>query len=497
VLEQRGKDTEVVDLKGATLLPRLIEPHTHPDLSGECYSWVDVSGFTHGRVKGVEKALRQAAAAAPEGSWLFAFGLDPMLTPDLGTWDRHRLDQLAPANPVVVMLQSMHTVFVNSLALQLAGIHTDTPDPPGGGRFLRDESGELTGVAVEQPAVNVFVRFIDQSPEAWTARLREQYRRYRSEGITTIGVAGLFAPRAYLPLFEEATRTADGVRAVVYLHHAFAEGEPWQPVQADDRIAVRGVKLWYDGSPYSGTMLLNEPYLDSQLCRETLRIAPGTVGHANLEPEQAVEMLERYRERGWQVLTHAQGDRGTREILDAYENVQKGREQTDHRWRLEHCALIEAEQIVRAARLGISLSFHVNHVYYYGRQLRNSILGAERTERLMPLGTAVRSDHRISLHADSPMYPAKPLSLVRTAVTRETRDGDELGPGEALSVEQALRAVTIDAAWQLFAEDVTGSIEPGKYADFTIVDENPLTTPAGELNEIEVLGSWLEGEPLS
>lgn len=136
VLADRRAGDEVVDLGDATVLPGLIEPHSHPDLCAQLYSWVDVSGFTHPSVAGVERALREAVAERPAGEWIFAFGLDPMLTADLGTWDRARLDALAPDHPMVVMLQSMHTVFVNSAAFAAAGIDEATPIRPAAGASI-------------------------------------------------------------------------------------------------------------------------------------------------------------------------------------------------------------------------------------------------------------------------------------------------------------------------------------------------------------------------
>lgn len=495
VLADRGPDTEVVDLRGATLTPGLIEPHTHPEISAQLFAWVDVSGFRHPAVAGVEKALRNAVDAASPGEWVFAFGMDPMLTPDLGTWNRDRLDVIAPGNPVVVMLQSMHTIFVNSAALDAAGVTDDTPDPGGGGKFLRDENGRLTGAAIEQPAVNVFVRHAEQSAALIKARQGAQSDRYRKAGITTIGAAGIFLAAPLLPMFEQIMRDQP-LRTVAYLHHNQAGDTEITPGMGDDRYRYQGVKFWYDGSPYSGTMLLDEPYLPSRLCCDVLGIAEGTVGHPNFAPDDLLDQLATLKARGWQVLTHAQGDRGTREILDLYEKALGDDAGTDHRWRLEHCALIQPDQVERARRLGVALSFHVNHVRYYGPELRDDILGPGRAGGIMPLKTALEAGHRISLHADTPMYPADPLSLMRTAVTRLTRDGDHLAPDQAITAEQALRAVTIDAAWQLFAEDRIGSIEPGKYADFTVLERNPLETPPEEIDRIAVLRTWLAGQPI-
>jgi len=136
----------------------------------------------------------------------------------------------------------------------------------------------------------------------------------------------------------------------------------------------------------------------------------------------------------------------------------------------------------------------VNHVYYYGKELRDSIIGSDRAAGLMPVGSAIESGHRVSLHADSPMYPPEPFRLMRTAVTRRARGGEQIAANEAITAEQALRAVTIDAAWHLFAEDRVGSLTPGKFADMTVVDSNPLTINPDDLDRIEVLETWLSGK---
>ena len=495
VLEASGSGAEAIDLGDVCVLPGLVEPHTHPDLCAQCYAWVDVSGFTHKNVSGVEAALRAAIAEKAPGEWVFAFGLDAMLTEDIGNWNRQRLDQIAPQNPLAVMIQSMHTVFVNSAAFEAAGIDESTPDPPGGGRFQRDRDGRLTGKLEEAAAALPFVRFDQPSEEDMRARMWNQYQYYAAAGLTTIGIPGLFTPISMLDVFETfAARDDVPIRTVAYLRSQHVDQTDWQPGDGNDRFRVQGVKLWYDGSPYSGTMLLDEPYLDSRLCCCTLGIPAGTTGHANFTPEELVELAGRLHDAGWQVLTHAQGDRGTREILDLYEQAMEGRARPDHRWRLEHCALIAPADLERAARLGVTPSFHVNHVYYYGRELRDDIIGAERAEKLMPIGTALRAGHRVSLHADSPMYPPEPFRLMRTAVTRRSRSGERIAATEAISVDQALRAITIDAAWQLFAEDQVGSITPGKFADLTVVDANPLRIDPDDLDRIAVLETWLAGK---
>ncbi|HUW03689.1 MAG TPA: amidohydrolase [Acidimicrobiales bacterium] len=500
VMARRGSGTEIVDLGSDALLPGLIEPHTHPDLCAQMYSWIDVSGFTHPTVDGVEAELTAAVAAADPGEWLFAFGLDFMLTTGLGAWTRDRLDRIAPANPLVVMIQSMHTLFVNSQALARAGIGESTPDPGGGGQYVRDASGRLTGRIEEQSAMGPFIVHGLPDPDQVTDLLLAQERRYAEVGITTIGVAGTFLGARQLDVLAEIARR-DGAahRVVTYLRHDDVGGTTWTPGAVDDRgrFRVAGVKLWYDGSPYTGTMLLDEPYLETDLCCCTLGIGAGTVGRANFEPGQLVDLLSELAAGGWQVLTHAQGDRACREIVDLYEAVLTTSRPADHRWRLEHCALISGDELRRTAGLGVSPSFHVDHVRYYGPELRDEIIGAERAEGLMPCRSALDHGHRVSLHADSPMYPPGPLRLAGTAASRRTRHGDTIATHEAISNIEALRAVTIDAAWQLRMDDEVGSVEVGKRADFTVIDRNPLEVGSADLEHVDVTQTWLDGRPIA
>lgn len=497
VLAHRGAGTEVVDVGGGTVLPGLIEPHTHPDLCAQMYSWIDVSGFTHADVTGVERALRTAIAAAEPGRWLYAFGLDFMLTEGLGVWDRDRLDALAPDNPLVVMIQSMHTIYVNSAAYAGIGIDEDTPQPAGGGHFAKDAGGRLNGKVEEVSAMWPFLRDDQPDPTGLAERIRTQYDRYAAVGITTFGLAGAALPAPLMGVFPElAARDDVPVRVVTYLGHEQGLRSGAGPSIEGDTYRIAGVKLWYDGSPYTGTMLVDEPYLETDLCCCTLGIDAGSRGRANFEPDELTAILGELHGQGWQVLTHAQGDRACREMLDFYATTLPPRP-GDHRWRLEHCALITGADLARAASLGVAPSFHIDHVRFYGPELASDIIGPERAERLMPVRTALGHGHRPSLHADSPMYPPGPLRLAGTASSRRTRLGDPLGAAEAIPVAAALRAVTLDAAWQLGMDAEVGSIEVGKRADFAVVDANPMRAAPADLEHIDVTSTWLGGRPVT
>ena len=486
----RTRRTEVVDLRGRALLPGLIEPHTHPDMAAVLYSWVDVSGFTHPTVDGVERALRDAIGAAAPGAWVFAFGLDPMLTADIGVWGRDRLDALAPGNPVAVMIQSMHTLFVNSAALSAAGVHEGTPDPPGGGHYAKDASGRLTGKVEEQSAMLPFLGPGLATGGGLPALMAAEYRRYAAVGITTIGQAGAALGSEAL-CRALADDPATPLRVVSYLPHDRALEMGRRPDPESSRFRIAGAKLWYDGSPYTGTMLLDAPYLESNLCCCTLGIPAGSTGRANFDAHEVRSFLAALYADGWQVLTHAQGDRACREIVDLYAEVVDHR--VDHRWRVEHCALVSPADLQRAAALGASPSFHVDHIRWYGPELASDILGPERAEALMPIRAALDAGARASLHADSPMYPPGPLRLAATAVNRRTRLGTTLGAHQACTPLEAVRAITIDAAWHLGLDAEIGSIEIGKRADLTLVDRSPLRCDPLDLEHLTVEGTWLDG----
>ena len=383
------------------------------------------------------------------------------------------------------MVQSMHTLYVNSRAIEAAGLTDDTPDPGQGGHYGRDAVGHLTGRVEEQTAMLPFVIHGLPTPESVDALIAEQLDRYASVGITTLGMAGSFGGDE--PLRRLASSGTSPVRVVSYLRHeaALATGAlPRHDADDPSRFRIAGAKLWYDGSPYTGTMLLDEPYLETDLCCCTLGIERGTRGRANFEPVEVAEMLSTLHADGWQVLTHAQGDRACREIVDLYAGV-VGADRS-HRWRVEHCALFGPDDLHRAAAIGASPSFHVDHVRYYGPELAGELIGHERAAGLMPIRSAVDAGHRVSLHADSPMYPPGPLRLAGTAVTRRTRLGTTIAADQAITAVQALRAVTIDAAWQLGLDDEVGSIEVGKRADFTVVDRSPLRVDPTDIDRIRI-----------
>jgi predicted amidohydrolase YtcJ len=189
-----------------------------------------------------------------------------------------------------------------------------------------------------------------------------------------------------------------------------------------------------------------------------------------------------------------QGDAGVDTILDVYEGALSRHPRSDHRLRLEHVGAISDAQLQRAHDLGVTCSIFVDQIHYWGDVIVDGLFGAEHGNRWMPCGSAVKTGMRISLHNDPPVTPEEPLRNMSVAVTRTAPSGRVIGPEQRISVEQAIRAQTIDAAWQLFSDDVIGSLEVGKYADMVVLSADPRTVPPEEIADLEVCATFLAGQ---
>jgi hypothetical protein len=264
------------------------------------------------------------------------------------------------------------------------------------------------------------------------------------------------------------------------------------PGQGDDMLRQVGIKIWVDGSPWIGNIALSFPYLDTAATR-AIGVTPGSCGCANYTAEQLTEIVSAYFPLGWQMACHVQGDAGVDTILDVYEEALRRNPRDDHRLRLEHVGAIRPDQLQRAADLGVTCSIFVDQIHYWGDIIVDGLFGEERGSRWMPAGSAVATGMRISLHNDPPVTPEEPLRNISVAVTRTAPSGRVLAPEERLTVEQAIRAQTIDAAWQLFADDVIGSLEVGKYADLVVLSADPRTVPPERIADLDVRATFLAG----
>lgn len=482
----RGPDTKIIDLAGAALLPGFVEPHMHASMA-VMDDWLDLGPFANATLTDALERLRGAAQAAEPGEWLRGQLLDPALMPGPPI-TRQLLDTLAPDNPVFVLESNGHIAYANSLALDLGGIGPQTPDPPQG-RYVRRADGELTGRLEEGPAFRPVVATLPMPDGPQMAsRVRALFERAATVGCTSLNDAGVGAGGPQdVDLLGAVMRDDPPVR---YSGLLTSDQMPaWierglSPGHGDDRLRFIGIKLWSDGSNQGRTGYQREPYLGSD-----------SRGALNYSAELLTSGVRQAHELGWQVAVHANGDAAIDTTLDVFEEVLAHAPRPDHRHRIEHCSILHPGQIARMHRLGVSPSFLIGHVHYWGRAFRDDILGPERAMLYDPCASALRGGLRISLHSDYNVTPLNPLSYVDTAVNRRMRDGGEvLNPAERISVADALRAVTLDAAWQCRSDHLVGSLEVGKYADLVMLDRDPLAVAPEAIGSLRVVETWLEGE---
>lgn len=483
-----GPDTEVLDIGDGCVLPGLVEAHGHPLMEAIALSdrLVDIRPVTIPKADDVVAAVRaEVAKRGADGAYLN--GWDPLLQNGLPEPTLDWLDGIAPDTPLVIIHNSGHKAFFNSAAAVKTGLTRDTPDPKGA-KFGHDASGELDGTAEETAAVFPLLAGAIQ-PDDYPAMLLAECARLNRAGLT------MCSEMAFDPMFRpmlDQLRDQLTVRLRTYEMSTEKMATDEALTNGDDTVRQVGIKIWVDGSPWIGNIDLTFPYLDTAATR-AIGVVPGSCGCANYTREQLAEIVEAYFPLGWQMACHVQGDKGVDTILDVYEEALKKHPRDDHRLRLEHVGAITDEQLRRAADLGVTCSIFVDQIHYWGDIIVDGLFGPERGSRWMPCGSAVATGMRISLHNDPPVTPEEPLRNISVAATRIAPSGRVLGPEECLTVEQAIRAQTIDAAWQLFSDDEVGSLEVGKYADFVVLSADPRTVPPEQIADLDVRATYLAG----
>lgn len=476
------------------IMPGLIEPHGHPGNSAILLSdlVVDLRPVVVPDADGVLAALRRAVArgAGP----VYANGWDALLQRGLPTPDIHFLDDLAGQTPIVIVHNSGHTAYFNTAAARAAGVDRDTPDPAGAS-FGHDEFGDLNGTAVEARAVEAIAAplFAD-ARQAIPRLLGAHFADLSRRGYTT--VADLGWDPALNPVVD-ALRQAGRMPVRLRWYEMSRPGGTPRPLGGGDALVRQtGVKTWSDGSPWVGNIATSFPYLDTPVTRG-LGLEPGHIGLANYTADELLAIAEPYAAAGWQLACHAHGDLAIDETLDVYETLIRRHRLTDHRYRLEHVGAMTPSQFVRAAALGVTVSLFVDHITYWGDVLVDDLFGPEHGGAWADAGAAFAAGHRATFHNDGWVTPNEPFRNMAVAETRTARSGRRMPGGTGVTREQALRAHTANAAWQLFSEHETGTLAPGLFADFVVVDRDPVSAPVGELPETPVRATYLAGTQVS
>jgi predicted amidohydrolase YtcJ len=433
----------------------------------------------------------------PPGGWLFGFGVDPSRTsPFMAELTADDLDKVSTTVPIFLVNQSGHIGYVNNKAIELAGITNKTPNPPGGGIYVKDAQGKLTGKLVEPPS---YLPFMAKMPVPTEAQLfgaiQQTMKRFAATGVTTaseMSVGGNFGVDKEAAIYRAIfAKNASPIRMRGYL---FSQALPAgyktiKPNDGDDMLRFIGIKYVADGSTQGLTAALNDPYTYPKNSKWS--------GSLNYKDADIQASMKSYFDQGWQISTHSNGDKAIDQALNSYAKLLAGNKQPqDRRLRIEHFTVNNVSQAKKAVQLGVVPSFTIGHVHYWGSAFDNFIIGPERAKRIDPAAEIKRLGGKFTLHSDTPVSNVGPLNYITEAVTRvwQLPPKKVLGPDQVISVDDAIRAITIDAAYQIFADKLVGSLEVGKRADLVVLEKNPRTTPAADIRDIKVKETWVDGK---
>jgi len=493
-----GSDAEIlklgaskkVDLAGRAMLPGFYATHDHFPHSGLVALYqVDLNSPPIGKMQSIDdivEALKKKAGNTAAGEWVVGRGYDDTLVRDNRHPTRKDLDRASTTHPIWITHVSGHLGVANSKALQLAKVTRDTPQPRGG--VVRMENGEPNGVFEE--SLGMVTKLLPATTlEQRLQAVRHADREYLSKGVTTTVIAGTqremvitlktALARGFLHLNVNAMLAAGNAP------ERFADTAGMG--SANGQLRVSGVKIVHDGSIQGYTGYLGAPYHKQPEGKQDYR------GYPSRERRALIEQVMRFHRGGYQIAIHGNGDAAIDDILDAYRAAQSAMPRSDARHRIEHCQMAREDQLDRMRDLGVSPSFFEAHVYYWGDRHRDLFLGPVRASQISPLASALRRGITFTLHNDTPVTPVDPMLVMWAAVNRLTRGGQVLGPQQRIAVADALKAVTIGAAWQNHEEKTKGSIEAGKWADVVIVDQNPLRVDPLRIRDVTVLETIVRG----
>ncbi len=481
----------VVELEGRALLPGFIDAHGHFPGAGLTAVFVDLNSPPIGTVASIDDRVALLAARAaqtPAGEWIVGIGYDDTLLGERRHPSKRDLDRASTEHPIGVLHISGHLAVANSRGLEAMEISDDTPDPSGGVIRRDAATGEPSGVLEETAMQPLQPLLTPGALEGWKI-IGRAGELYLAQGVTT-AQSGLTTRRLMSILDWLSWLGVIPLRLVLWPDPAAADallaGEFAAPAWNPNRVRSGAVKLIADGSIQGYTGYLSRPY----------QVPPGDDpdyrGYPRIPRDELIEQVGRYHAAGLQVAVHGNGDAAIDDILEAFERAQRENPRDDARHVVIHAQMTRPDQLDRMKALGLVPSFFSLHTFYWGDRHRKIFMGPERAARMSPARSALARGLRFTIHADAPVVPMEPLRLVWAAVNRRTRSDFVVGPDERLGVMQALRAVTIDAAWQHFEERDKGSLEPGKLADLVLLSRSPLDDPAG-IDRIEVVETVIGG----
>jgi predicted amidohydrolase YtcJ len=475
-----------IDVQGKTVLPGLIDAHGHVFGLGEQLTRLDLAGSAS--LADALAAVAAYAKANPTDAWLRGRGWNQEIW-KLGRFPTAaELDAVAADRPVWLERVDGHAAWANTRAMQLAGITKETPDPAGG-KIMRDAAGNATGVFIDN-AQDLVTKVMPAQTEAQARTVLDRsLAQLAAMGLTGVHDAGIEASqdalyRDYADHQKLTTRVYAMIGGVDQDFDKLSQRGPLT-TYAGDLYALRAVKLYSDGALGSRGAALLAPYSDE----------PGSRGLLFRKDAEITAMMEKAMKKGFQVNVHAIGDAGNRQILNAYQQLVAKTGSAAQRHRIEHAQVVAMEDIPRFKRIGIIPSMQPTHATS-DMNMAEQRVGHERIKGAYAWRTFLKQGSRVACGSDFPVESSNPFFGIHAAVTRQDAAGQPAAgwyANEALTLKEALRCFTLDAAWAGHQENVVGSLEKGKWADFIVIDSDLFTMPARDIHKVGVLQTWVGG----
>ncbi len=486
-----GEGTSVIDLEGRTVIPGLIDSHCHMTGTGaRKLLSVDLSEEAGVRsIADIQARLAEKAGATPEGGWVVGAWEDDSKLAEKRHPTKWDLDEASRDHPIIISTVGGHFSIANSNAFELAGVTKETPDPVGG-KFDRDpETGEVTG-GLHEAAIRTIrpegLYGIEPTREEAYEGAKRMLTECAEAGLTCVydmvdgsQIRAILAlkNRGELPIRVRMDARIDLFPELNKLGVYRGLGDDW--------VRLCGLKFFFDGAVSARTAAVSEPYLDK----------PDFYGVMATTREIATKTITEAYEAGYRISAHANGDRAIAMFLDIMEEVQGKYPREDPRNRDIHCSVVNPELLERIRRLGILPTIFGPYPYYHGDKLIPAF-GEERLEWMFAARSFLDAGVKVSAHSDHSAGPYPPLMAIHALVNRTTKAGRPIGRSQKVSVMEALKLYTVNAAYHSFDEDRLGSIEVGKLADMVVLGEDLLTVPTEKIIEIPVDMTIIDGKPV-
>lgn len=480
-------ELKVIDGKGKVMLSGLIDAHGHVMGLGFQQMNVDLSGTQS--LNAALQRVEEYASDYPDLNWIQGRGWNHTHW-EIGRFPTaEELDRVESERPVWLSRVDGHAAWANSKAMEIAGITAETEDPEGG-KIIRDETGEPTGVFIDGAMSLVEAEIPESTDEERKIALEKALQQMRSHGLTGVHDAGVSIDtwKLYKKFADQEKLTTRIYAMISGAGATFDSLSQKGPVEsyADDMLALRSVKLYADGALGSRGAAMIEPYSDD----------PGNRGLLFLTEEELTQKVLKTASKGYQTNVHAIGDRANQVVLNAFENVRDSLGDQNLRHRIEHAQIADLDDIPRFKELEIIASMQPTHATS-DMNMAGDRVGAERIKGAYAWQTFLGQGTVVASGSDFPVEHVSPFYGLYSAITRQDHKGNPEGgwyPSESMSRKQAFRSFTLDAAYAAHQEDILGSLEPGKWADFILIDRDIFEVPESEIWQAEVLETWVAGE---